>query len=58
MNLSVLDPIRGLGPKTKERLFREFKSIDVILSRKEDELLQVKGVNKKIAREIRRINLK
>ena len=58
MNLSVLDPIRGLGPKTKERLFREFKSIDVILSRKEDELLKVKGVNKKIAREIRRINLK
>ena len=58
MNLSILDPIRGLGPKTKERLFREFKSIDVILSRKEDELLKVKGVNKKIAREIRRINLK
>ncbi len=58
MNLSILDPIRGLGPKTKERLFREFKSIDVILSRKEDELLKVKGVNKKIAREIHRINLK
>jgi len=58
MNLSILDPIRGLGPKTKERLFREFKSIDVILSRKEDELLKVKGVNKKIATEIHRINLK
>ncbi len=58
MNLSILDPIRGLGPKTKERLFREFKSIDVILSRKVDELLKVKGVNKKIAREIQRINLK
>ena len=58
MNLSILDPILGLGPKTKERLFKKFKSIDVILNSKEDELLKVKGVNKNIAKEIRRINLK
>ena len=32
MKVSILDSIRGIGPKTKERLFNEFKSINAILN--------------------------
>ena len=32
MQVSILDSIKGIGPKTKERLFNEFKSISAILN--------------------------
>ena len=32
MQVSILDSIKGIGPKTKERLFNEFKSINAILN--------------------------
>ena len=52
MNVSILDSIKGIGPKTKERLFNQFKSIDAILSGHERDLLKIKGVNNRIAKEI------
>ena len=57
MQLSVLDSIRGIGPKTKERLFNKFKSINVILNSDINLLLNIKGVNQRIAEEIKRLNL-
>ena len=49
---SILDSISGLGPKTKQRLFERFKSINVILNATEYDLISVKGVSKGIAKEI------
>ena len=55
MQVSILDSVKGIGPKTKERLFNEFKSIDVILNSDRKLLQNVKGVNKRIAHEIIRL---
>ena len=57
MQASVLDSIRGIGPKTKERLFNKFKSINVILNSDINLLLNIKGVNQRIAGEIKRLKL-
>lgn len=57
MQVSVLDSIRGIGPKTKERLFNKFKSINVILNSDINLLLNIKGVNQRIAEEIKRLKL-
>jgi excinuclease ABC subunit C len=57
MQVSVLDSIRGIGPKTKERLFNKFKSINVILNSDINLLLDIKGVNQRIAEEIKRLKL-
>ena len=57
MQFSILDSIQGIGPKTKERLFNEFKSIDVILNTEIDLLKNIKGVNHRIACEIKQIKL-
>ena len=57
MQFSILDSIQGIGPKTKERLFNEFKSIDVILNTEIDLLENIKGVNHRIACEIKQIKL-
>ena len=57
MQVSVLDSIRGIGPKTKERLFNKFKSINVILNSDINLLLNIKGVNQRIAEEIKRLEL-
>ena len=54
---SILDSVRGVGPKTKERLFNKFKSIDVILNSKIDHLISIKGINKRIANEIKQLKL-
>ena len=58
MNFSVLDSVQGIGPKTKEKLFNRFKSINDILEATEDDLLNIKGINKKIAKEILGIKIK
>ena len=52
MQISILDSIYGLGPKTKEKLFNRFKSIDAILDREMEDLVSVKGVSKRIAKDI------
>ena len=55
MKLSILDSIKGIGPKTKERLFNEFKSINAILNADSNHLLNIKGVDERIANEIRKL---
>ena len=57
MQVSILDSIKGIGPKTKERLFNEFKSINAILSADINHLQIIKGVDKRIANEIRKLDL-
>ena len=57
MQVSILDSIRGIGPKTKERLFNEFKSINAILNASINHLQNVKGVNERIANEIIKLEL-
>tara|TARA_A100001234_G_scaffold216075_1_gene221596 strand:- start:2542 stop:3816 length:1275 start_codon:yes stop_codon:yes gene_type:complete len=57
MKVSVLDSIKGIGPRTKERLFNKFKSIDVILSADTSVLEKIKGVDKRIANEIKKLKL-
>ena len=55
MQVSILDSIRGIGPKTKERLFNEFKSINAILNSNIDHLQNIKGVDQRIANEIKKL---
>ena len=55
MQVSVLDSIKGIGPKTKERLFNEFKSINAILNADISNLQNVKGVDQRIANEISKL---
>ena len=57
MQVSILDSIRGIGPKTKERLFNEFKSIDAILNSDTDHLQNIRGVDQRIANEIKKLKL-
>ena len=52
VHVSVLDSIKGIGPKTKERLFSKFKSIDAILNSSLETLKGIKGINERIAKEI------
>ena len=46
---SELDNINGIGKARRNALFSEFKSIDGIKNATLDELMQVKGMNKKSA---------
>ena len=55
MQVSVLDSIKGIGPKTKERLFNEFKSINAILSSDVNHLKNIRGVDQRIANEIKKL---
>ena len=57
MQVSILDSIKGIGPKTKERLFNKFKSIDAILNADINHLENIKGVDERIANEIRKLGL-
>ena len=57
MQVSILDSIKGIGPKTKERLFNEFKSIDAILNGDINHLKSIKGVDQRIANEIIKLEL-
>ena len=58
MSVSILDSIKGIGPKTKERLFNEFRSIDGILTANENELSKINGINGRIAKDILRLKIK
>ena len=55
MHVSILDSIRGIGPKTKERLFNEFKSINAILNSDIRKLQNIRGVDQRIANEIKKL---
>ena len=52
INRSFLDEINGIGPKIKNNLLREFKSIKNIKNAKLDDLMTIKGINEKIANKI------
>jgi excinuclease ABC subunit C len=49
---SFLDDIKGIGPKTKSRLLKKFKSIKLIKTATVDELMTIAGINEKIAKNI------
>ena len=55
MQTSILDSIYGVGPKTKERLFNKFKSIDAILDAEIKDLQDIKGIDQRIANEINKL---
>ena len=46
---SVIDDIPGVGDKRKKELIKHFKSIEKIKLAQVDELMQVKGINEKVA---------
>ena len=46
---SFLDEIKGIGPVTKNNLLKKFKNIKNIKTAKFDELISIRGINKKIA---------
>ena len=52
LNLSLLDDIKGIGPKRKKALIDHFGDVDKIESANKDELLKVKGINEKTAQDI------
>ncbi len=49
MTSSILDDIRGVGPKTKKILMAHFKSVDSIKKACIEELSAVKGINQRTA---------
>ena len=49
---SFLDEINGIGPITKNNLLKKYKNIKNIKTAKLDELMTIKGINEKIAKEI------
>ena len=55
MQISILDCVKGIGPKTKERLFNKFKSINAILNSDINDLLKIRGVDQRIANEIKKL---
>tara|TARA_B100000900_G_scaffold270904_1_gene231351 strand:- start:596 stop:1870 length:1275 start_codon:yes stop_codon:yes gene_type:complete len=55
MQVSILDSIKGIGPKTKERLFNEFKSINAILNSDISNLQSIKGIDQRMANEIKKL---
>ena len=49
---SELSSIEGIGPKRQTELIRHFKSVKAIFNATEDELCQVDGISKEMARRI------
>ncbi|MDW7661500.1 MAG: excinuclease ABC subunit UvrC [Bacillota bacterium] len=49
---SILDEIEGIGEKRRIALMKHFKSIDAIQNASVEELLEVPGLNKKVAEKI------
>ncbi|MDO9627348.1 MAG: excinuclease ABC subunit UvrC [Methanobacteriaceae archaeon] len=52
IDYSLLDEISGVGPKRKINLLRHFGDIESIKKAEIDDLMQVKGMNKKVAKTI------
>ncbi len=55
-SLSALDNIKGIGPKRKAALIRQFGSVEGIRRANKTDLLQVKGINKRLAEEVKRLH--
>ena len=53
---SELDMVNGIGKILKTRLLKRFKSINKIRAATIEELMTVKGINEKIAHEIKKIS--
>lgn len=51
---SILDTIPGIGPTKKKRLLTHFGSFQRILAATDEELLKIKGINKKDIEELRK----
>lgn len=51
---SILDEIPGIGPQKKKLLLKEFGSVKRIRTATVEQLCQVKGINRKLADEIKR----
>jgi excinuclease ABC subunit C len=51
---SILDEIPGIGPKKKKLLLKEFGSLKRIRMATVEQLCQVKGINRRLADEIKR----
>ena len=49
---SVLDEIKGIGPKKRKALMLYFKEIDKIRAAEVSELMEVEGITKSLAEEI------
>ncbi|HHX51347.1 MAG TPA: hypothetical protein GX711_07900 [Clostridia bacterium] len=49
MKRSILDEVPGVGPKRKRALLRHFGSVAKIREASLEELLEIKGINKKVA---------
>ncbi|MFH1245703.1 MAG: helix-hairpin-helix domain-containing protein, partial [Candidatus Omnitrophota bacterium] len=54
MRFSELDDISGIGPRRKRALLTYFKSIEEIKQAAPEDLLKVKGINRKTAENILR----
>ena len=52
MTKSILDDIKGIGPKKKKELLQKFGSVENIKKLSIEELVKINGINKKIAKEI------
>jgi len=49
---SILDEIEGVGEKRRIALMKHFKSLEAIQNASLDELLEVQGLNKRVAEKI------
>ena len=49
---SILEHIEGIGPVRRKALWRAFRSLDDMKKASIDELLQVQGMNRKVAENI------
>ena len=52
VNKSFLDDVKGIGPKTKSKLLKKYKSIKNIQNSNKEELMTISGINEKIANQI------
>ena len=51
---SILDEIKGIGPKKKQELLRKFGSVEAIKKADIKELLEIKGINQELAQKIKK----
>ena len=52
---SELDEIEGIGPKKKKALLEKFKSVEKMKQASIEELMQIKGITKQIAKKIKEL---
>ena len=52
---SELDDVNGIGEKKRQELLKKFGSIENIKKASIDELTQIKGINEKLAKQIRKL---